>query len=204
VGTVARVGVLGGAFNPPHIGHLVLAQEAAAQLGLRRVHLMTTGRAPHKEIADDPGELTRHEMTEIAAAGNHLLVADSDEVDAVQEGEDPSYTVETLRRLKKREKGGLVLLMGADVAAQFEAWHEPGEILEMARIGVAARPGAMLDEAEAALDRLGADVEEIRMPEIAVSSTRIRRRVGQGRPIRYLVPDGVMEFIEAQGLYRDG
>jgi nicotinate-nucleotide adenylyltransferase len=204
VGTVARVGVLGGAFNPPHIGHLVLAQEAAAQLGLERVHLMTTGRAPHKEIADDPGRLTRHEMTEIAAAGNHLLVADSDEVDAAEAGEDPSYTVETLRRLKKREKAELVLLMGADVAAQLEAWHGPAQIVEIARIGVAARPGAMLDEAEAALDRLGAEVEEIRMPEIGVSSTRIRRRVGQGRPIRYLVPDGVMEFIEAQGLYDHG
>jgi nicotinate-nucleotide adenylyltransferase len=181
----------------------VLAQEAVAQLGLERVHLVTTGRAPHKEIAEDPGALTRHEMTEIAARGNALFVADAVEVDAAAASDAPSFTVETLRRMeRKREE--LVLLMGADVAAGIEGWHEPERLVELAEIGVAARPGTVIDEAEAALDRLGTTPEVIRMPEIGVSSTRIRRRVAQGRPIRYLLPDGVMEFIEAEGLYRDG
>ncbi len=76
------IGVLGGAFNPPHIGHLVFAQEAAAQLGLERVHLVPTGRAPHKQIAEDPGMTTRLEMLEIAAAENHLLHVDRFEIDA--------------------------------------------------------------------------------------------------------------------------
>jgi nicotinate-nucleotide adenylyltransferase len=182
----------------------VLAQEAAEQLGLARVRLVTTGRAPHKEIAEDPGALTRHELAEIAARGNRLLAADSTEVDAAAAGSKPSYTVETLRELHRRGEKDLVLLMGADVAAGLESWHEPEELLRLASIGMAARSGVVADEAEATLERLDAASETIRMPEIGVSSTRIRRRVAEGRSIRYLVPDGVVEFIEAQGLYRDG
>ena len=94
--------------------------------------------------------------------------------------------------------------MGADVAAHLDEWREPGRVVELARLAIAARPGTALDEAEATLERLGAAdrAETIRMPEIGVSSTRIRRRVAAGRPIRYLVPDGVVELIEAEGLYR--
>lgn len=197
------IGVLGGAFNPPHIGHLVLAQEAAAQLGLDRVHLVPTGRAPHKEIADDPGMSTRLEMVSLAAAGNELLVVDPVEVDSAAGSDRPSFTVDTLEALS-RDHADPVLLMGSDVAAHLEDWHEPERVLELARVGIAARPGTDVDDAEAAVDRLGGAErsEVVRMPGIEVSSTRIRRRVGQGRPVRYLVPDGVLELIEAGGLYR--
>ena len=197
------IGVLGGAFNPPHIGHLVLAQEAAAQLGLERVHLVPTGRAPHKEIADDPGSATRLEMARVAALENHLLVVDPIEVEAADEGDHPSYTLDTLEALSRSHRD-LVLLMGADVASHLEDWHEPRAVLELARVGIAARPGTDLDDAEAAVERLGGGerTEVVRMPGIEVSSTRIRRRVAQGRPVRYLVPDGVLELIEAGGLYR--
>jgi nicotinate-nucleotide adenylyltransferase len=182
----------------------VLAQEAAAQLGLRRVLLVPTGRAPHKEIVDDPGELTRLEMAELAAAGNDLLEVERFEIDATAGDGTPSYTVATLEDLqRRRRRDSLFLLMGADVAAGFGSWHRPEGIVELAHLAIAARPGTVLDEAEAALERLGAGerTEVIRMPEIGVSSTRIRRRVAQARPIRYLVPDAVLEFIEAQELY---
>jgi nicotinate-nucleotide adenylyltransferase len=197
------IGVLGGAFNPPHIGHLVLAQEAAAQLDLKRVHLVPTGRAPHKQIAEDPGMTTRLEMTTIAAAGNQLLEVDRVEIEAAARSERPSYTLDTLEALSGGEQD-LVLLMGADVAAHLEEWHQPRRVLELARVGVAARAGTDLDDAEAALERLGASrrAEVVRMPELEISSTRIRRRVAQGRPVRYLMPDGVLELIEAAGLYR--
>jgi nicotinate-nucleotide adenylyltransferase len=183
----------------------VLAQEAAAQLGLHRVLLVPAGRAPHKEIVDDPGELTRLEMAELAAAGNGLLEVDGFEIDATAAGGPPSYTVTTLEDLRRRRRDSLFLLMGADVAAGFGSWHQPERIVELAQLAIAARPGTVLDEAEAALERLGAAerTEVIRMPEIGVSSTRIRRRVAQSRPIRYLVPDAVLEFIEAQGLYAE-
>jgi len=143
-------------------------------------------------------------MAEIAAAGNELLRVDRVEVDAAKADGRPSYTVETLKALGRRDRHDeLVLLMGADVAAHLEEWHEPERVVELARVGIAARPGSDLDEAQAALERLGAAdrAELIRMPLIDVSSTRIRRRVADGLPVRYLVPDGVLELIEAGGLY---
>ncbi len=95
--------------------------------------------------------------------------------------------------------------MGADVAAHLESWRKPERVLELASLGIAGRPGTALDEAEAALERLGAAgrAETIRMPELAISSTRIRRRIAAGRPVRYLVPDPVLELIAARGLYRE-
>jgi len=167
------------------------------------VLLVPTGRASHKQIADDPGMATRLEMAGIAAAGNDLLEVDRVEIDAAAADGRPSYTADTLAALHRRADEELFLLMGADVAAHLEEWHEPERVLELARLGIAARPGVALDEVEAALDRLGAAERAavIRMPELDVSSTRIRRRVAQGRPVRYLVPDGVLELIEAEGLY---
>ena len=194
--------MLGGAFNPPHIGHLVLAHEAAFQLDLDRVVLMPTGEAPHKAIEPEPGPEVRLEMTRRAAAGDELL-----EVSDLEVSEPgPSYTFRTLERLSEQRPGEQIyFLMGADVAAHLESWKRPELVLELARLGIAGRPGTTLDEAEAALERLGAEdrAEWIRMPEIAVSSTRIRRRIAQGRPVRYLVPDPVIELIESAGLYRE-
>jgi nicotinate-nucleotide adenylyltransferase len=102
---------------------------------------------------------------------------------------------------EERPGDELTFLMGADVAASLESWRRPERVLELARVGVAARPGTELDEAEAALERLGAEAEIIRMPELGVSSTRVRRRIARHRPIRYLVPDPIAELIEARGLY---
>jgi nicotinate-nucleotide adenylyltransferase len=191
---------LGGAFNPPHIGHLVLAQEAASQLGLERVLLVPAGRAPHKRIDPEPGAELRLEMARLAAAGNELLEVSSIEV----EREGPSYTFHTLELLRERQPDDeLTFLMGADVAAHLDEWREPTRVVELARLGVAGRPGTVLDEAEATLERLRASARAdwIKMPEIGVSSTRIRRRVAQRRPIRYLVPDGVAALIAERGLY---
>ena len=194
--------MLGGAFNPPHIGHLVLAQEAAFQLGLDEVVLMPTGEAPHKRIEPEPGAAVRLEMTRLAVEGDELLTASGLEVS----GEGPSYTFRTLEELSAKRPGDeIFFLLGADVAAHLEAWKRPQRVLELARLGIAGRPGTTLDEAEAALERLGAldRAETIRMPEIAVSSTRIRRRIADGRPVRYLVPEPVAELIAAKGLYRE-
>ena len=195
------MGVLGGAFNPPHIGHLVLAADAAAQLELERVLLVPAGEAPHRKIEPEPGKDVRMEMVKRAVEGNELFEAS--DVDVAREG--PSYTARTLELLHESRPGDdLTFLMGADVAASLEAWHEPRRVLELARIGVAVRPGTVLDEAEAAVERLGGGdrMDVIRMPELGISSTRVRRRVAQGRPIRYLVPDSVAELIEERGLYR--
>jgi nicotinate-nucleotide adenylyltransferase len=162
---------------------------------------MPTGNAPHKEIEQDPGAGVRLEMATLVAAGDELLeVSDLEVTDP-----GPSYTFRTLEKLsEQRPREQIYFLMGADVAANLGSWKQPERVLELARLGIAARPGAATEEAEAALERLGADdrAEWVRMPELGVSSTRVRRRVGQGRPIRYLVTDPVLELIEANDLYR--
>lgn len=178
----------------------MLAQEAASQLGLERVLLVPTGEAPHRRIDPEPGREVRLEMTRLAAAGDELLEASDLEVCA----DGPSYTFRTLERLHDERAGDeLTFLMGADVAAALESWREPQRVLELARIGVAARSGVALGEAEAALERLGgADrLDAVPMPELAVSSTVVRERVAAGRPIRYLVPDAVARLIADRGLY---
>jgi nicotinate-nucleotide adenylyltransferase len=179
----------------------VLAQEAASQLGLGIVLFVPAGEAPHKRIEPEPGPEVRLEMARLAAATDPTL--DASDVETSREG--PSFTVRTLELLSDaRPKDGLVFVMGADVAAGLEGWRDPERILELARLGIAARPGTVLDEAEAALERLGGQErgEIVRMPEIGVSSTGIRRRVATGRPIRHLVPDAVVDFIDERGLYR--
>jgi nicotinate-nucleotide adenylyltransferase len=179
----------------------VLAQEAAFQLGLEEVLLVPTGEAPHKRIDPEPGRDVRLQMTRLAAATDGTFQVS--DVETSRDG--PSFTFQTLELLSDaRPNDEFVCLMGADMAAELEGWRNPQRILELARLGIAARPGTVLDEAEAALERLGGQelAEIVRMPEIGVSSTGIRRRVAAGRPIRHLVPDAVVDFIDERGLYR--
>jgi len=195
------LGILGGAFNPPHLGHLLLAQEARWQLGLEELILMTTGIAPHKKIEDDPGADLRLEMARLAAEGEEGIEASDLEV----EREGPSYTFRTLELLAEREPGReLFFLLGADVAAGLAGWKSPEGVLELARLGVVPRAGVELGEVRSALERFGAAdrVEIIQMPLCGVSSTLIRERAGAGRPLRHLVPDRVAELISERGLYR--
>jgi len=179
----------------------VLGQEAAFQLGLEEVLLVPSGEAPHKRIDPEPGRDVRLQMARLAAATDPALEAS--DVETGREG--PSFAFRTLELLSDvRPQDEFVFLMGADVAAGLEGWRDPQRILELARLGIAARPGTALDEAEAALERLGGAerAEIVRMPEIGVSSTGIRRRVAAGRPIRHLVPDAVVDLIAERGLYR--
>lgn len=180
----------------------MLAQEAAFQLGLDRVLLVPSGEAPHKRIDPEPGPRLRLEMARLAAAEDELLEAS--EMEIARDG--PSYSFRTLELLRdQRPDDELIFLLGADVAAGLEQWREPRRVVELARLGIAGRSGTALDAAEAALERLGASERAafIRMPEIGVSSTEIRSRIAQGRPVRYLVPDSVAALIAERGLYRE-
>jgi nicotinate-nucleotide adenylyltransferase len=179
----------------------VLGQEAAFQLRLEEVLLVPSGEAPHKRIDPEPGRDVRLQMARLAAATDPALEAS--DVETSREG--PSFAFRTLELLNDaRPQDEFVFLMGADVAAGLEGWRDPRRLLELAHLGIAARPGTVLDEAEAVLERLGGAerAEIVRMPEIGVSSTGIRRRVAAGRPIRHLVPDAVVELIAERGLYR--
>lgn len=197
------VGVLGGAFNPPHIAHLLLAQEAIATLGLDELILVPTGEAPHKVISPEPGPEVRLELARLAVAGSEPLSVSDLEV--CRDG--PSYAYRTLELLANENPGSqLTFVMGADVAAGLEGWHRPDRVLELARTAIAERPGFDRSEADEVLDRLGARdrVDLIRMPAIGISSSMVRARVAAGRPIRWLVPDGVAELIAERGLYGAG
>lgn len=193
--------MLGGAFNPPHTGHLLLAQEARWALELKDVVLVTTGVAPHKEIEDDPGAPVRLEMTALAARAGEGLDASGVEV----ERPGPSYMHETLAELAELHPGReLWLLLGADMAAGLASWKHPERIVEAARIAVVPRPGVGIGAVDSTLGRLGAAdrSETIEMPLCGVSSTLIRERAAAGRPLRHLVPDAVAELIAERELYR--
>jgi nicotinate-nucleotide adenylyltransferase len=194
-----KLGLLGGTFNPPHIGHLVCAQQALAQLELDRVLFVPVHEPPHKGIEADPGVEHRVELCRRA-------VADSDglEVSLVEaEVPGPSYTVDTLRTLHDRCPGDdLTFIVGGDMALSLPTWREPAAILELAELGVAEREGVRRADIAERLSDVGPDrVRFFDMPRLDVSSSLIRRFVAAGRPIRYLVPDGVAAYIAESGMY---
>jgi nicotinate-nucleotide adenylyltransferase len=195
-----RIGILGGAFNPPHVGHLVHAQEALVQLGLDRVTFVPTARPPHREIEQDPGAEVRMEMCEAATAGDERFTVSRTEL----EREGPSYTVDTLRVLHDASPDDeLFLLLGGDQAAALPDWREPEEVLRLATVTAVERVGWSRNAIVIKLGRLrGAEnVRFLDMPLIQVSSSMIRRRAAEGKPIRYLVPERVLDYIQEKGLY---
>jgi nicotinate-nucleotide adenylyltransferase len=195
-----RVGIFGGAFNPPHIGHLVCAQEALVQLELDRVVFVPVGEAPHREIEGDPGAEARLEMVELAVAGDERFATSRMELDR----EGPSYTSDTLAQLHEESPDDeLFLILGGDQAAALASWHEPEKVLERATVAVFERASWGRNAIVIKIGRLAGarNVRYLDMPMIQVSSSGIRRRVREGAPIRYLIPDNVASYIEEKALY---
>jgi nicotinate-nucleotide adenylyltransferase len=195
-----RVGILGGVFNPPHVGHLVCAQEAVVQLELEKVVFVPVGQAPHREHESDPGAEVRLEMVELAAGDDARFAISRAEVDRP----GPSYTADTLRELRdKAPDDEIFLILGGDQAAALPDWHEPETVLALATVAVVERSNWSRNAIGIKIGRLpGAErIRYLDMPIIQVSSSAIRRRVGEGKPIRYLVPDKVANYIGANGLY---
>jgi nicotinate-nucleotide adenylyltransferase len=197
------VGVLGGAFNPPHLAHLLLAQEAVHDLDLDELVMVPTGIAPHKRIAPEPGAEIRLEMARLAVAGvDRMSVSD---LEVAREG--PSFAFRTLELLADELPGSeLTFVMGADVAAGLERWERPERVLELARVAIAERPGFDRSEIDEALTRLGAHgrIDRVEMPALGISSSMIRDRIARGKPVRWLVPDPGAQLISDRGLYREG
>ena len=199
---MARIGLLGGTFNPPHLGHLVCAEEARAALALDQVLLLPVHTPPHKEMQADPGPEVRLELCRLAVGEAPGIDVSAHEI----ERGGRSYTVDTLRALHDaRPEDELIFIAGGDMARSLPSWREPERILSLATFAVAERAGAgRRDIAEQLRSLTGgeAEVQFFAMPRIDVSSSDLRRRVADGRPIRYLVPDAVADEIEARGLYR--
>jgi nicotinate-nucleotide adenylyltransferase len=194
-----RLGVMGGTFDPIHYGHLVTAQEAVHQFELDGVMFVPTGRPWMKEHEVVSPSEDRYLMTVIATAANPLFRVSRTEVDR----EGPTYTVDTLRALKDEqgEKTELFFVTGADAMLELFQWKDREELFELAHFIAATRPGYDIARFEASAPTSLPSVSVMNIPALAISSTDIRERVHAGRPIRYLVPDGVMSYIEKAGLY---
>ena len=196
-----RIGILGGTFNPPHLGHLICAQEAYLQLGLDRVTLIPARIPPHKPVEDEPGADHRLELCRLAIQGDEERFDVSD----LEIGRDgPSYTVDTLEELHSRAPDHeLFLIVGGDIAAGLPNWHRPERVLSLATLAVAKRRGTSRAAVDEALRSLAGNERTrfFRMPRIAVSSTMLRDRVRAGQPIRYYVPDAVIGYIDQHRLY---
>ena len=200
-----RIGVLGGTFDPPHVGHLWLATLAADAIGLDRVLFMPAAQPPHKGGTLVSRGADRLLMTRLAIAGEPEFELCPIEM----ERPGPSYTVDSVDELERLygSEATLYLLMAADSLNAIDTWREPDRLLERIEWVVGPRPGSELPARTALEDRFGAMAARIHLlagPSLDVSSSEIRRRVAAGQTIRYLVPRGVEELIVDRGLYRRG
>jgi len=191
---------MGGTFNPIHLGHLVTAEEALYAFALREVVFVPAGQPWQKDRSGVADAEHRYLMTVIATASNPHFRVSRMEI----ERPGPTYTIETLRRLRT-EIGDVELyfITGADAILQILTWKDPEEVLGEARFIAATRPGYDLDRLEKELpEGFGDRVHVLEIPALTISSTDVRRRVRDGRPVRYLVPEGVARYVEKSGLYR--
>jgi len=195
-----RIGVMGGTFDPIHHGHLVAAEEARWQFDLDKVVFVPTGRPWQKPIGVSPAE-DRYQMTMIATASNPDFTVSRIEI----EHQGPTYTVDTLRRLRSQYPEGthLFFITGADAVLQILTWKEPEQVLAQAEFIAATRPGFDLDRLVSQVPGAAGRVHRMEIPALAISSTDIRARVARGAPVQYLVPDGVARYIQEHALYQD-
>jgi nicotinate-nucleotide adenylyltransferase len=196
-----RVGIFGGTFDPVHIGHLIIAEEARVRLALETVFWVPARISPHK-MCDAPASAAhRLRMVEMAVASNAHFDVSTMEI----EREGPSYTVDTLQAYRERlgPEVDLYFVMGMDSLEGFGRWREPERILSLCRLVVASRPGhpPNLSEVEGQVPGLRERLDILDGVDIGISSTALRARVREGLPIRYQVPEAVRAYIAREGLY---
>ena len=190
---------MGGTFDPIHHGHLVAAEEARWQFRLDQVLFIPTGRPWQKPVGVSPAE-DRYLMTVIATAPNPAFAVSRMEVD----NPGPTYTVDTLRRLRAElpQDTRLLFIGGADVVQQLLTWKEPEQVLALTELIAATRPEFDLDGLVQQIPGAAGRVHRMEIPALAISGRDVRARVARGAPISYLVPEDVARYIEKRGLYR--
>ncbi|MDP8947764.1 MAG: nicotinate-nucleotide adenylyltransferase [Actinomycetota bacterium] len=197
-----RRGIFGGTFDPIHQGHMIIAEQVMGELGLSRVVFVPGGIPPHKEASSVRASAgDRFDMVEAAVASNERFLVDRVEVDAGR----PMYSVETVRLLKERSPDDeWYFISGADEVSNLLKWKEPDRLLEEVVMVAATRPGydlGKLHHLEAGLRNFDR-IFPVECTRVDISATGIRRRILQGKSVRYLVPEGVHDIIEDRGLYR--
>jgi len=191
-----RIGILGGTFDPPHFGHLVLAQEISEKLKLNRVIFIPSAVPPHKTENEVSSAKHRFEMIKLAIKGNKLFSVS--DIELKREG--PSYTVNTIKELKKiYAKAELFFLTGSDILEEILSWKDPQEIYRSIKIVIGLRPG--FDEIDPN-NQFAQKSQIIEITSLDISSTLIKDKIKKGESIRYLVPRKVEEYIRKKKLYR--
>lgn len=195
-----KIGVIGGTFDPPHIGHLVIAEQAYFQLGLDVVWFAPVGNPPHKTHNRVSPVVHRIEMTRLSITGNpHFMVSRAD-VDRPP----PHYITELFETLVQQQPDTeWHLIIGADSLSEMPRWYQPQRLLQLTRFAVASRVTAVpdMDSLEAALPGISAQVDRLDCPMIDLASRELQRRVNVGLPIRYMVHEDVASYISAHHLY---
>lgn len=198
-----RLGIFGGTFDPPHVGHLILAAEAHAQLGLERVLWVLTPQPPHK--TDQPITPLADRLDLLAAALDDDPAFELSRVDIDRPA--PHYALDTLRLIREQHPSAmLVYLMGGDSLVDLPLWHQPGEFVRLCdEIGVMLRPGHAidLDVMDARLPGLRTRTRFLRAPVFDISSSDVRRRILRGQPYRYLLRESVYQLISNRHLYQE-
>ncbi len=188
-----RIGVMGGTFDPIHHGHLVAASEVAQSFDLDEVVFVPTGLPWQKDKVTESEH--RYLMTVIATASNPRFTVSRVDIDR----DGPTYTIDTLRELKQaRPDAEMFFITGADAIAQILSWRDHGELWDLAHFVAVSRPGHVLSTEGLPT----ANVSQLEIPALAISSTDCRARVRAGNPVWYLVPDGVVQYIAKHHLYR--
>lgn len=198
-----RLGVYGGTFDPPHLGHLILAETAADSLGLDRVLFAPAAHPPHKDPASVRAAAEhRVAMVTHAIADNARFALSQIDIDRP----GPHYTVDMLRLLRDQVGDAtLIFLIGSDSLHDLPTWSRPDELLTLAVLGVMRRPGSMPDLAalEQHFPTIRARIEWVDAPLIDISATSLASRIAAGRSVRYQIPDSVCAYISEHGLYRN-
>ncbi len=196
-----RIGILGGTFDPPHIGHLVIAEEARSALSLARVYFVPARQPPHKLDQQVTPLEDRLAMLRLAVDDNPFFTISL--VEANRPG--PSYTVDTIRELRKEFPPftEIFFIEGMDSLAALPTWHHPEELIQLCYLAVLKRPGfeADLDALEAVVPGVKSRVVFIPAPELEISSHELQSRCRAGHSLEYLVPKGVDEYIAEHHLY---
>jgi nicotinate-nucleotide adenylyltransferase len=189
---LSRIGILGGTFDPPHNGHLALATAAIAELELSKVIFIPARVPPHKPAGDVSPEQDRLAMLKLAISVDCRF--ELSEIEIKRDG--PSFTVDTLARLKADNPGDeFLFLIGSDNVSEMENWHEPDQILKLVRVAATVRPGHSIR------GKFADVIETFEMPPVDISSTAIRERVKSGESISGMVPGSVEDYIKSKGLY---
>ncbi|MEI4273634.1 nicotinate-nucleotide adenylyltransferase [Klenkia sp. LSe6-5] len=197
----SRLGVMGGTFDPVHHGHLVAASEVASLFGLDEVVFVPTGEPWQKADRQVSHAEDRYLMTVIATASNPRFSVSRVDVDRGT----TTYTIDTLTDLhRQRPDADLFFITGADALAQIVGWRDTEHLFDLAHFVGVTRPGYQLATADLPAGLPEDAVSLVEIPALAISSTDCRDRVRRGQPVWYLVPDGVVQYIEKRGLYRDG